>query len=413
MTLLHHDHRPDAEASVRAMLQRLAADALVRPPAWEDLLERPEAEVVPLAVSGSISEVAVRRRRIDLRPFDRRAADRRPRIGVAAAAAVLVVAAVGGLAVSRAGSGPARPPVEAISAISPGDPAFDPGAAAAVWATGLADPVAATQSYLAAMGVPAAATPATVALRGTAGTTAVVDWSLDTAAGGGRGTVYLRASAPGTPPAWTVVGAAADDLALGSVRYDGSRLSFTVTRTTAGSEQVAVGAWIDGQPVSLGGEPVAWAGSSDVSLGELVELGTAADATGRLSLPAAPDDVVTLRVVRVVDGTVRSLTQMAVALPDAAPDLVAAGAPPVDAGGGATSSAGAGVDGTGATAGAEGEAGGSGGVQLPGGTVPGLPALPPLPVPLPNLLVPGTPVPTLPGAPAVTLPAPPSTLGLG
>ncbi len=251
------------------------------------------------------------------------------------------------------------------------------------------------------MGVPTGATPPTVALQGITGTSAVVDWSL--AADESHGTVYLRSSSDaGTPRTWTVVGSAAADIALGEVRYDGSRLSFTVTRTAAGPQQVAVGAWIDGQPVALGGEPVAWAGSGDVSLGELVDLGTGRGAVSTLGLPADADDIVTLRVVRVVDGTVRSLTQMAVALPDAAPAPTAAGAPALGGGGQAD----AGVDASSGTAGAEGETGGSGGIDVaPLDTVPTPPELPPLPVPLPTLLVPG--------APAPTLPTPPPAPGLG
>jgi hypothetical protein len=230
--------------------------------------------------------------------------------------------------------------------------------------------------------------------------------------------VFLRSSSiAGTPPTWTVVGSSAPDLALSEVRYDGSRLSFTVTRTAGGPEQVAVAAWIDGRPASLGGQPVAWAGSGGVSLGDLVQLGTAADAARTLWLPVAPDDIVTLRVVRVVDGTVRSLTQMAVALPDAAPARAATGVPSVDVSGQATGRADAGADGGAGRAGVKGEAGGSGDIDLaPGGAVPAPPALPPLPVPLPDLLDPGAPTPTLPtvpGVPAPTLPAPPPTVGLG
>ncbi len=408
MTLLHDDSRPDAEAAVRTMLHRLAAGASTCPPSWDDLIERDDADILPLGVTGSITQTAIRRRRSDWRPRTFRAA-----------AAVVVLAAAGALAVGRTGSGPTgSPSAQTISAVSPGDPAFDAGAAPAVWATGQADPAAATLAYLAAMGVPAGATPPAVALRGTTGTTAAVDWSLAAPAGDAHGTVYLRSSlAAGTPPTWTVVGAAASDVALSEVRFDGSRLSFTVTRTAAGPEQIAVGAWIDGQPVSLGGEPVAWAGSGDVSLGELVDLGAAAGAEDTLSLPAEPDDIVTLRVVRVVDGTVRSLTQMAVALPDAAPAVAAAGAPALDTGGDVTGHGDTGLDGGAGTAGVGGDASGSGGIHTaPGGTVPALPALPPLPVPLPTLPVPGTPAPSLPavpGASAPTLPAPPSTLGLG
>ena len=407
MTLLDDHRRPEAETAVRTMLHRLAADATPRPPAWEHLIGREEAEVLPLAGSRPVAVAAVPRRRLDRLSWTSRAA-----------AGVLVLAAAGALVASRADSGPTeRPSPQTISAISPGDPAFDAGAAPEVWATGQTDPVEATLAYLAAMGVPTSAAPPVVALQGAADTTAVVDWSFGTAADASGGTVYLRwSSAAGTPPSWTVVGSSASDIALSEVRYDGSRLSFTVARsgsarqdarTVAGPEQVAVGAWVDGQPVSLGGEPVAWAGSSDVSLGELVELGAGAGAATTLGLPVDADDIVTLRVVRVLDGTVRSLTQMAVALPDAVPAAVAA-APPIAAGGQADAGVAGNTGAAGHTgaAGAEGEAGGSGGIQLaPGEVLPPLPQLPPLPVPLPSL--------PDPGAPPLTLPPPPTIPGLG
>jgi hypothetical protein len=393
MTLLHDSRRPEAEVAVRTMLHRLAAGATTCPPAWEDLVERKEAEVLPLGVSARTTETVVHRPRFHARPWTGRAA-----------AAVLLLAAAGALVAHRTGSGPTEgPSAGTISAVSPGDPSFDAGGAPAVWATGQADPVAATLAYRAAMGVPTSVTPPALALRGTTETTAVVDWSLGTAADGSRGTVYLRSSSEaGTPPTWTVVGSSASDIALSDVRYDGSRLSFTVEQTAAGPEQVAVGAWIDGQPVSLGGEPVAWAGSGDVSLGELVEVGTGPGAPSTLGLPAEADDIVTLRIVRVVDGTVRSLAQMAVALPDAAPALAAGGPPSLAAGGQADGGAAGGSG----SAGAGGEAGGSGGIHVaPGDALPATPELPPLPVPLPDLLPPG--------APAPTLPTPPTVPGLG
>ena len=60
----------------------------------------------------------------------------------------------------------------------------------------------------------------TAVLRGTSGSTAVVDWALP----GGRGatgTVYLRSTAvAGSAPTWTVVGAAASDVALADVQVD-------------------------------------------------------------------------------------------------------------------------------------------------------------------------------------------------
>ena len=99
------------------------------------------------------------------------------------------------------------------------------------------------------MGVPADATASpAVALRSTTGPTAVVDWSLPGAPGSPQGTVFLRSTpVAGSPPIWTVVGAAASDVALTDVRYDGSELSFTVARTSAAAGQLAVGAWVDGQ----------------------------------------------------------------------------------------------------------------------------------------------------------------------
>lgn len=393
MTLLHDDDRPDLDAGVRAMLHRLAADVHARPPAWEELIERPEAVVLPLGVPRSTTEVHDRHPR----------RDRRPRLGLAAAA-VLVLALAGALVVDRTGSARTeRPAARTISAIVPGDPSFDAATAAAVWDTGSPDPVAATRAYLRAMGVPAgSAAPPAVALRSTANGTAVVDWSLPAAAGSSDGTVFLRSrQVAGAPPTWTVVGAAASDVAITDVRYDGSALSFRVARTSAEAEQLAASAWVDGRPVSLGGDPVSQAGAGGVSLGELVEMASGAGAHDTLQVPAAADDIVTLRVVHVVGGTVRSLAQMAVALPDADPTRVAAGAPSPDAGGRATGHVGAGTDGPSGRAGANAGAGGSGGIDVvPGATLPALPALP---------AVPPAPVPAVPGAPAATLPAPPTT----
>lgn len=397
MTLLHDD-RPALEDGVRTMLHRLAADVGDRQPAWEDLLARHEAVVVPLGVPDAITEAR------DRRP----GRARRPRLGLAAAA-VLVLAVAGVLVVDRTGrehtDGAAA---ETISAVSPGDPSFDAEVAAAVWATGIDDPLAATVAYLGAMGVPTDAAPPAVVLRTTDGTTAVVDWSLPAwagGAGGAGGTVYLR-SAPvaGGLPTWTVVGASTPDVALADVRYDGAELSFTVARTSAGAGHLAVGVWVDGHPVSLGGEAVARAGAGNVSLGELLDLGTAADARDRLRLPVEPDDIVTLGVVQVVDGTVRSLAQMAMALPDADPAAPAGGTPFAGAGAEATGQADAATGGASGSAGAGAGAGaGTAGQDdadlLPGATVPTAPELPPLPLPP----VHGVPAPTLPGPPATAL----------
>jgi hypothetical protein len=392
MTLLHDNDRPSIEDGVRGMLHRLAADVCERPPAWEDLIARPEPAGSHLdVVPGAGTSRADARRRPGR--------DRRPRRSVAVAAAgVLLLALAGAVVAGRTGTEPTgTPATETIMAISPGDPAFDADAAAAVWPSGIDDPVAATMAYLAATGVPMdpAALPV-LALGSTTDATATVEWALPGAPGGAGGTVYLRsASAMGVPPTWTVVGAAATDVALADVRYDGRELSFTITRGSADAEQLAVGVWVDGQPVSLGGDAVAHASAADVSLGELIELGAAADAHDTLRLPVEADDIVTLRVVHVVDGTVQAVTQMAVALPDADPVLAAMGPPPVDAGGDASAAVEGAVDGASGTAKAE--AGGSGGVDIvPDDLVPTLPELPALPA-----------LPTIPGAP--TVPTPPTT----
>lgn len=401
MSLLHEQHRPDRpdlEDGVRTMLHRLAAGATERPPAWDELIARHEAVVVPLGVSESISEVR------DRRPGRKR----RPRMSLAAAAALLVAVA-GALVVDRTGSEPTTgPTADTISVITPGDPSFDPVAAVAFWATDAADPVAATTAYLGAMGVPtdAAAAPV-VALRSATDATAVVDWSLPATPGGSSGTVYLRSTpVAGATPTWSVVGAAASDVALAEVHYDGAELSFTVARTAAEAEQLALSVWVDGQPVPLGGDAVAQAGAGDVSLGELVDIGTGADARDTLQLPVEADDIVTLRVVHVVDGLVRSVAQMAVALPDAGSAVAAAaGSPPGQAGGQATGTVDSGTDRASGSADAAVEAGGAGGDDLvPGGTVPTLPELPPL-LPLPT--APSVPAPTV---PPVTAPESPSDL---
>ena len=402
MTLLHDNDRNDLEDGVRTMLHRLAAGVDESPPAWEDLIRRRDPAGPVLGLSAPIHEVRNRRTR----------PERRARLSMAAA--VVVLLAVAGVVVAaRPGAEPTdEPSTESISLISPGDPSFDAGAAAAVWATGIGDPVSATTAYLAAMGVPVdAVAPPAVELLSTADATAVVEWSLPGvpgAPGGSSGTVYLRSSSiGGAPPTWTVVGSATSDVALADVRYDGDELSFTVARTSAEAEQLAVGVWVDGQPVSLGGDAVAQAGAGDVSLGELVDLGAAADAQDTLTLPVEADDIVTLRIVEVVDGTVRSLTQMAVALPDADPEVAAAGLPSLDAAGQAAGQVGAGTGGSAGSATVDGEAEGSAGTELlPGVTVPSLPQLPPLPA----LPTPSTPLPTVPGVPLPALPTAPTTV---
>ncbi len=228
MTLLHDNDRNDLEDGVRTMLHRLAAGVDESQPAWEDLVGRRDPALPALGLSAPINEVRNRR----TRPV------RRARLSMAAAGIVLLAVA-GAVVAARPGAEPTdEPRTESISLISPGDPSFDAGAAAAVWPTGIGDPVAATTAYLAAMGVPVdAVAPPAVELRSTADATAVVEWSLPGAPGGSSGTVYLRSSAVGgAAPTWTVVGSATSDVALADVRYDGDELSFTVARTSAEAE---------------------------------------------------------------------------------------------------------------------------------------------------------------------------------
>jgi hypothetical protein len=405
--------RIDLENGVRTMLRTLATDIHVDPPAWHDLIERP-APVLHLPTAG----------RPAADPAPRPRWHHRPRASVAAAAVVAL--AVGGALLADRGTADRTtelPSAETITAISPGDPAFDAEAAAAVWSTDLDDPVAAAAAYLAANGIPTAPplpeAPATVQLVGTDGATATVEWSAATGSGTSGGTIYLRASSAAAQAAvegWTVVGAAAGDVALEGVRYDGERLEFTVSRTAATGGELALGVWVDGRPVSLGGEAIAQAGAAQVSLGELVDIGADAGAERVLGLPVGADGTVTLRLGQVVDGHVRSLTQMVVVLPEAdgatAADIAAAAGGYTGAGASASAEAAGGTGAGGAGASAEGEGGVTvpdAGVPLPGGTdltVPedlGVPVLPPLLPELP-LPVPSTVSSTLPASPGDVLP---------
>lgn len=389
MTLTDETRQHDLEDAVRSMLRRMAADVREVQPDWEELLRRDERIVVPIRAAEPV---------IADRPRPRW--HHRPLASVAAAA--LVAAAVGGALVAdrgdgRPGGGPTggdRPATELITALSPGDAGFQASAAAATWSTGLEDPVAAALGYLAAAGVPAdPAVPgaATAALRGDAGATATVDWSLPGAGGSSGGTVYLRRAPAGTEGSgWMVVGAAAPDVALAEVAYDGEHLSFVAETPAGAAGELAVSLWVDGGVVPLPGPALPAAGPGAVPLAALT--GAAGATPPSVDLPLGPDDVVVLRVVRVVEGGVRSLTEMALAMPGADPALPAAdltaslgagAAAAVDAATGAvTGEAGAGAEGT-----------------VTGGSLPEVPDLPGLPEP-------ELPLPTLPDDPSLPLPVP-------
>lgn len=413
MNLLRPHDPTDLEDGVRALLQRLADEVEEDKPAWDDLISRRPAVVVELKGDGGD-----RSGRAALGPPRARSL-----VGTAAAAAVIAAAVAGALVAGRTGfsgsSDPAAPATEAINAVSPGEAGFDAAAAVTVWATGAPDPISATAAYLATMGVPTdpslpGAAAMTLRVEGGATTTAVVDWSLIGGADTSGGTVYLRSSAPDGNGSWSVVGAAAPGVRLGDVTYDGEELSFAVVRTSGASDQLAVGVWVDGRPASLGGPPVPQAAAGTVSLGEALTLAGEAGARQVLEVPAAPDAIVTLRAVDVVEGQVRSVTQMAVALPDADPAAAETGAY-VAVGGEASASVDGGAGTVGGEAGGALEAGVEGAVEgveeavdeVTGGGTP--PTLPPPSLP-PLLPPPGGPTPTLlppPGGPTPTLlPAP-------
>ena len=293
MTLLHDHDRADLEDGVRTMLHRLAAGASERPPAWADLVARHEAVVVPLGHHGAMAG----------------ARDRR-----------------GGRAAVPAWAWPPPP----CSCSPPPAPWWSTAPGPRRWT---APPPRRSPPSRRAI------RPSTPARRRPCGPPASTSrwrppglprghgrpWRRSRparrrAAGHVRLDRRRRLGAPGRTAAPPAPCTCDRRRSRGRPRPGPSsaprprtsrsptcattrdELSFTVARTAAEAGQVAVGVWVDGQPVSLGGDAVAQAGAGDVSLGEVVDLGTAAAARDTLRLPAGADDIVTLRVVHVVDG---------------------------------------------------------------------------------------------------------------
>jgi hypothetical protein len=386
MNLIEPD-RSEISGAVRTMLRTLAQDATVNQPPWEDLIESRDAVVVPMPTSekkmNQNNEPGIQRRRRPLLPF------------VAAAAVAAVVG--GALVAGNAGGDSESPDGELINAISPGQVDFEASAAAAVWASGIDDPVAAAGAYLQTTGVTTAADAAggavTLTMRETASGTAVVDWALPAGGAATGGTVYLRSSSDEAGlQDWSVVGASSETgIALESVQFDGEAVAFTVARGSALGGEIAVGAWVDGEAVSLGGQSVPVPALGGVPVGELVALAGEAGATETLELPVGADDIVTLRVVHLVEGQVQSVVQMAMALPEADPMALTGATAYVE---GAV--AGAGEATTGGVAGAV-EGAAEAGASLPGVSIP-----------LPDVTIPT--LPPIPGLPEVTLPPVPTSL---
>jgi hypothetical protein len=455
------DDRTPLEERTTALLHRLAAGASVDPPLWDDLIARRDGVVVRLPVGDHVIE----------RPAAPPARRYRPRVGLAAAAVIAVFVA-GVLAAERGfeSTSPATEPISIVTPSEASfdasaatavwaTGATDPMSATAAYLHTLGiptDPAGSAAGTAGAAGSTAGGAAgdatgeviggargtggspvgvATLTQRSGDGTTAVVDWTLDEASGATGGTVYLRSStlpvaagtagvagaqggAPGDgatagtgldggADGWAVVGSSAQDVSLDQVSYDGEHLAVDVSRTAGTGDQLAITMWINGRPVSIGGETVA-DDSGQVALGEAIDIGDAAGSAASLAVAIEPDDVVTMRVVHVLEGKVRSVAQMALALPDAAPEKaaeVAAGAAGATAGdkaagtvpdtGSATADAdanadaGAGADRGGADAGAEGGVSGSTGHELlPGVTVPTLP-----PPPMPDHSLPSIPEP--------------------
>jgi hypothetical protein len=385
-----HDDRIALEEGARAMLHRLAADARVDPPLWDDLTDERAGVVVPLPTADQITERGVRR-------APRRNA-RSPRVSLAAAV-VVAVAVAGALVVDRT-TETSTPSTAPITLLTPASDAFDATHAPAVWATGVTDPLAAAGAYLQGTGIPAATAvvdspatdvgasvsapgAATLTLVGLDDATAVVEWALDGASGATGGTVYLRSTAlpvsaevgaagGGADLAealasqgWVVVGSSALDVSLDAVSLDGDHLAFDVARTAASSDQLAITLWVDGEPLPLGGDVVLDATGTQV-LGELVDIGAGVGSVAALGLDVDVTDVVTMRVVRVARGTVVSVTQAALQLPQAAPETVTevagvAAATEAAAAAAAAEAAGDVAGGTGDTASDAGDAAGSAG----------------------------------------------------
>jgi hypothetical protein len=469
---------------VGTVLRRRAAQLQPEPPEWDELVSRPGPVVVPLPTVSAADDDDDR---------DRILGRRRPR-PLVAAAAVVALALVGGFVVGRSGSGPTdvtQTPTS-VSAASPTDAGFDAGLAPAVWASDLDDPVAAATSYLQAAGMaadPAVAAVPHVEVREIVDeTVAIVDWSTVQGAASG-GTVFLRNTAVGTAaPAWSVVGAAAEGVALEDVTYDGTQLAFTVVRTTDSVGELAASVWADGEPVPLDAITLADAAGADAdaaatagsgaavaaadaeagpagadaaagadgtgagaganadagpveadavagagpdgaganagagpvdadagagaegagasaSVGQLLDVGAAAGARQAVTVDLGASSTASVRVLDVVDGLPLSVTEMAIALPDAATDTVAGSA---DVEADAEADAGSADEGGTAPGDIVSELPDGVEVPLPGGsevTTPTIPPLPPLPS-IPTTLLPPPPN----GDPPVTL-LPPGGLG--
>lgn len=351
MNLLHDDDTTNLEDELRAVLRRRSAGLDLDQPDWQELIEQPDSTVYSLPTDDARSGEETRVWR------------HRPKPVFIAAAAVAVVLA-GGLAVERTTADDPTELTEApasFSAAAPTDADFDARSAPSVWTSDLDDPEAATAAYLAATGVaPELAelatspdlpdTPGlpTISLLENSDGLAVVEWSALDGEVSRTGTVYLRTSvveeAESTVRStWSVVGSAVDSVALADVAYDGSQLSFTVTKTADVGGPLAVSVWSNGEQVAVDGDAVrAGAGSNGEAVGagaatadDAVSAGAAAepqvdstsaqvvdiaDAAGsHVPLTAVVDEAsnVVIRVQQLVGGVPESVTEMAVTLPGA------------------------------------------------------------------------------------------------
>jgi hypothetical protein len=128
------------------------------------------------------------------------------------------------------------------------------------------------------------------------------------------------------------------------VKHDGTNLSFNVVKTADVTGPVAVAVWADGEALALDATAAASAEQAEESaagavaaaeggIGQLIDLGSEAGASMPVTVAVDSGTTAVVRVLHVVDGAVRSVTEMAIVLPSAsgAAGATAAGSADTDA----------------------------------------------------------------------------------
>ena len=128
------------------------------------------------------------------------------------------------------------------------------------------------------------------------------------------------------------------------MKHDGTNLSFNVVKTADVTGPVAVAVWADGEALALDATAAASAEQAEGSaagavaaaeggIGQLIDLGSEAGASMPVTVAVDSGTTAVVRVLHVVDGAVRSVTEMAIVLPSAsgAAGATAAGSADTDA----------------------------------------------------------------------------------